>query len=174
MFCSLGIDASARSSGLSFIAPNNTVVKTIKPSKKREGARLLYIEEQLIDFLDKRIGDPSLVVMEGPSLYSINKPFILGEVYGLYKHVLYKRTSQEILIVSPKELKKYLCANGSATKDAMKKRAVELGCPSSQEDICDSYAAALLAQDLLNGTNTPGTRKSLEVISKYSSIRPKN
>ena len=90
----------------------------------------------------------------------------MGEVYGTFKLAIYSLYSTEITIVSPKQLKKYLAGSGDATKEQMTRAALSLGCPSSQEDICDSYSAALLGIDLLGNTNTPGTRKSLEILAK--------
>lgn len=109
---------------------------------------------------------PSIVVMEGPSFFSTNKPFTMGEVYGAFKLAIYSLYNTEINIVSPKQLKKYLAGSGDATKAQMQKAAIKLGCPSSQHDICDSYSAALLGIDLLQNTNTPGTRKALEILTQ--------
>lgn len=167
MVNSLGIDASVRSSGLSYISDNAVIVKNILPKKLKGAARLKYIAQEFKSFLNE-IQPPSIIVMEGPSFYSTNKPFMLGEVYGLYKYIIMDTYGKEILLPTPKELKKYLCASGDATKEQMITKANALGCTSSQEDICDSYAAALLGRDILMGTNSPGTRKSLEVSSKYS------
>jgi Holliday junction resolvasome RuvABC endonuclease subunit len=167
MVTSLGIDASVRSSGLSYVSKNTVIVKNILPKKLKGAARLNYIAKEFKSFLEE-IQPPSIIVMEGPSFYSTNKPFILGEVYGLYKYIVMDTYGKEILLPTPKELKKYLCSNGDATKSQMVSMATSLGCTSTQEDICDSYAAALLGRDILLGANTPGTRKSLEVRTKYS------
>lgn len=100
----------------------------------------------------------------------------MGEIYGTFKLCLYSMYGKEISIVSPKQLKKYLAGSGDATKQQMKQAAVKLGCPSTQEDICDAYSAALLGKDLLSGANSPGTRKSMEIITILSSLidRPEN
>ncbi len=163
---SLGIDASVRSTGLTFISPSDILVKNITPNKLTGGERLSHIQKEFKKFM--RGKEPDIIVMEGPSYFSTNKPFLLGEVYGLFKLHTYLLYSKEIITPSPKELKKYLCSNGDATKSKMIKRAEELGCPSTQEDICDSFSAALLGIDILKNSNTPGTRKSLEVVTKYS------
>lgn len=162
---SLGIDASARSSGLTYINSGSTNVTHILPKKLVGAARLNYIYTETKSFL-KELQPPSIIIMEGPSFFSTNKPFTMGEIYGTFKLVIYSLYSTEITIISPKQLKKYLAGSGDATKEQMKRAALSLGCPSSQEDICDSYSAALLGVDLLGNTNTPGTRKALEILTK--------
>ncbi len=162
---SLGIDASVRSTGLTFISPSEIIVKNITPKKIKGGERLAYIVKEFLEFLGKR--SPDIIIMEGPSYFSTNKPFLLGEVYGLFKTQSYLLYNKEIITPSPKELKKYLCSNGDANKKSMITKAGSLGCPSTQEDICDSFSAALLGIDILKNTNSPGTRKALEVITKY-------
>lgn len=95
----------------------------------------------------------------------------MGEVYGLFKYLALCDLGVDLITPSPKELKKYLASSGDASKEKMIDCALKLGCPSNQEDICDAYAAALLGIDISNGSNAPGTRKSLEVIRKYSSTK---
>lgn len=164
---SLGIDASARSSGLTYINGSSIKVKRILPKKLVGSARLNYIYTETKSFL-KDLQPPEIIIMEGPSFFSTNKPFTMGEIYGTFKLCIYSMYNKEINIVAPKQLKKYLAGSGDATKEQMKKAALRLRCPSSQEDICDSYSAALLGKDLLGATNSPGTRKSMEIITSLS------
>jgi len=166
---SLGIDASARSSGLTYINGSSVKVKRILPKKLVGSARLNYIYTETKSFL-KDLQPPEIIIMEGPSFFSTNKPFTMGEIYGTFKLCIYSMYSREISIVTPKQLKKYLAGSGDATKEQMKKAAVRLGCPSAQEDICDAYSAALLGKDLLGKTNTPSTRKSMEIIASLGSL----
>lgn len=63
---------------------------------------------------------------------------------------------------APTQIKKYFTERGRATKQDMIVRAQSLGCPSNQEDICDSYAAATLSKDLKVGPLF-STRASREV-----------
>ena len=164
---SLGIDASVRSTGVTLLTANSCLVKNIKPpSSLKEGGRLHYILKEWEMFVEKT--NPDIVVMEGPSYGSTNKAYLMGEVYGLFKASAFKKWGLTILTPSPKELKKYLCAAGDASKSLMTERALSLGCTLNQEDVCDSFAAALLGLDVLNNENTPKTRKSQEVINKYS------
>mgnify|MGYP003133164986 CR=1 FL=1 len=167
MAISLGIDASVRSTGITYLSPTECKTLNIRPKKILGGERLNYIASEFIAFLEN-IQAPSIVIMEGPSFYSTNKPYLMGEVYGLFKYLTYCKLNLDPVLPSPKELKKYMCSSGDATKKQMISKAIGLGCPVRQEDVCDSFAAALLGIDILKSTNSPGTRKSLEVISKYA------
>lgn len=101
-------------------------------------------------------------VVEAPSYGSVHKEFILGEVLGVIKLTLIQ---QDIfsLAIPPTQIKKFITSTGRASKESMIKAAMSYGCPSSQEDICDSWAAALLCKGLLVGSDL-NTRSSLEVI----------
>ena len=131
----------------------------IRPRKLRDAERLHYISQQIKTF----IGDLSieLCVHEAPSYGSIHKEFILGEVLGAIKLTL-AELDVNVIGVAPTQLKKYFTGKGTATKDDMIHKAQELGCPSNQEDICDSYAAATLCKDLKVGPLLR-TRASREV-----------
>jgi Holliday junction resolvasome RuvABC endonuclease subunit len=134
----------------------------IKPKKLRDSARLGYIHHNLTEFLkDKAI---YMGVLEAPSYGSVHKEFILGEVLGVIKLALIQLDILSIAI-PPTQLKMFLTGKGTATKEAMIYQAQVKGCPSKQEDICDSWAAALLCKDLLLGPST-SNRKSLEALKK--------
>lgn len=170
MVYSLGIDASLRSTGLTIIsARGKGFVKNIKPGNLKDGARLQFIHEETLSWLDSIDIDTSeigIAIMEGPAYSANTKAFSMGEAYGLFKFLCASEFCLEPLTPSPKELKKYLTGSGDAKKPKMKAFAGILGCPSKQEDICDSWAAGLLGWDVLNYSNTPGTRAALEIITK--------
>ena len=168
MSISLGIDASVRSSGIALINSGDVVVKNIRPKKLKGSERLHYIYTEFVEFLKDK-PSPDIILMEGPSFSSTNKPYMMGEVYGLYKLACFSMFSKEILLPTPKELKKFLAGTGDATKKSMTASATRMGCTTTQEDVCDAFAAALLGMDILQDRNTPGTRKALEVVSKYRS-----
>tara|TARA_Y100001973_G_C5181948_1_gene325420 strand:+ start:1334 stop:1864 length:531 start_codon:yes stop_codon:yes gene_type:complete len=170
MVYSLGIDASLRSTGLSIIsAEGKGFVKNLKPAKLKDGARLQFMHEETLLWLDSIDIDTSeigIAIMEGPAYSANTKAFSMGEAYGLFKFLCASEFCLEPITPSPKELKKYLTGSGDAKKPKMKAFAGVLGCPSKQEDICDSWAAGLLGWDVLHGSNTPGTRAALEIITK--------
>ena len=156
----LGVDPSATSTGLTLLGDENQCfTRLIKPKKLRDCQRLQYISTEIKDFISTK--NIALCVYETPSYGSTHKEFILGEALGVIKLTL---TELGIPLVgaAPTQLKKYLAGRGDASKAVMISKAVSLGCPVSQEDICDSYAAALLCKDLLLGPLLP-TRTSREV-----------
>ncbi len=131
----------------------------MRPGKLRDAARLHYISQQLKNF----IGDLSieLCVYEAPSYGSTHKEFILGEVLGAIKLTL-AELGITLVGVPPTQLKKYFTGSGRASKKDVIERAQQLGCNSEQEDICDSFAAAMLCKDLKRGPLL-NTRASREV-----------
>ena len=157
----LGIDPSATSTGLTILGEETNFCNTlrVKPGKRRDIERLVFIHESIHDFVESL--DIALCVYETPSYGSTHKEFILGEALGTIKLTLGLNNIKSIG-VSPTQLKKYFTGRGTANKKDMITKAVSLGCPVAQEDICDSYAAALLCKDLLLGPLLP-TRASREV-----------
>ena len=155
----LGIDPSATSTGLTLLSSEEDCeTLLIKPRKLRDCQRLQYISEELKSFVSEKT--INLCVYEAPSYGSVHKEFILGEVLGALKLTLINLAIPAIG-VAPTQLKKYFTAKGTASKDKMIARALELGCPVDQEDICDSYAAALLCKDIKLGPllNTRASRE---------------
>jgi len=159
---SLGIDCSARSTGLVAIESNHMYKFTlITPKKLREGERLQAIYDRLADFMRGKHID--LAILESPSYGSVNKPFILGEVHGIIKLCLAK-ANIPVIGVAPTALKKYATGKGTASKADMSSAAASYSCPSSQFDVCDAWLAAMLGLDILMDSCTPDKRGSYEVI----------
>jgi Holliday junction resolvasome RuvABC endonuclease subunit len=158
----LGIDSSAQSTGVSLIKTNySSYVEAIQPKKLREGERLLFIYNRIASLVLQ--GRPSLIVMEAPSFGSTSKKFTLGEVHGVIK-LLAAQHSIPVILAAPKAVKKYATRRGTSGKEEMIKAAGESGCPSDQEDICDSWFMALIGLDLLEGKARKPTRAKLEVL----------
>lgn len=159
----LGIDPSATCTGLSIVDSSGAAlrVKAIEPKKLRDSERLAYIQAQLNEF----IADTPIAgcVMETPSYGSTHKEFILGEVLGVIKLTLHSH-GIKLVGAAPTQLKKFMTGSGSANKSKMVEEAQLTGCPSDKEDICDSWAAALVCCSVFSGLPQHlTTRPRLEV-----------
>ena len=160
----LGIDASARSTGVVRLRPDMpSIEQIIKPKNLKEGERLAFIERATLDLLKDQVVD--LAVMEGPSYRSTNKPFTLGEVYGTFKLILFRKNIKT-LIAPPRAVKKYAVGKGTATKEQMIQAAYKQGCSTAQEDVADAWHLAMLGRDVLAGQAGSGKRSAEEVVQK--------
>lgn len=166
----LGVDPSATSTGLTIISSEGCVsTHLIKPKRLRDCQRLQYISAELKKFIGSK--NITLCVYESPSYGSVHKEFILGEVLGVIKLTL-TELGIPLVGVAPTQLKKYFTSRGTATKVDMMTQAMELGCPIRQEDICDSYAAAHLCWDILEGPllKTRASREVRVVLAKNAHV----
>ena len=103
--------------------------------------------------------------MESPAYDAVHKEFILGEVLGCIKLSLTMANVGKVVYASPTQIKKFLAGSGSASKDDMVSSAVANKCPSIQEDICDSWGAALIAKSISDGSSAIRTRSAYEVVA---------
>jgi len=166
----LGIDPSATGTGVSLIGSDSSDTLHIKPGKLRDAERLQYIHTELKSFLEGKL--IFMGVMEAPSYGSVHKEFILGEVLGVIKLTLIELGIFSIS-VPPTQLKLFLAGKGTASKEDMITAATKWGCSSSNSDICDSWAAAMLCRDLLLSP-TVTTRSALEVRKKVGDKNSKD
>ena len=165
----LGIDPSATSTGLTLLGSDGSCeTHLIKPRKLRDYERLQYISNDIKSFISGK--NIVLCVYESPSYGSTPKEFILGEVLGVVKLTV-SCFGIPMVGSAPTQLKKYLTGSGRASKQEVIACATKLGCTSNQEDICDSYAAALLCKDILEGPLL-STRASREVRSLVIKSNP--
>jgi Holliday junction resolvasome RuvABC endonuclease subunit len=159
----MGIDASATSSGVVTLYPSGGIsAHLIMGKKTSKGMRLLQIHEALKELLAS--ARPGLAVMEGPAYNATNKPFILGEVYGVIKLAL-ALEGVPVVIVPPKSLKKFATGKGTASKADMVRTAQEEGLPTKDHDVADAWFAARLGQALMTGQAQNSLRASQEVIA---------
>ena len=166
----LGIDASVRSSGIALLGPekeDTLQYKLIETHSDCKGGRLLHA---IYAEAKRFIGEETILcaIMEGPSYASMTKQFSMGEVYGIFKFLCFE-LDIDLKIASPTQLKKYLAGSATSTKEGMVRKAMSiLGYQGTSDDIADALAAACLARDIYKKENTPGTRKSLEVIRSFN------
>jgi Holliday junction resolvasome RuvABC endonuclease subunit len=161
----VGIDPSATSTGITVLGTSGYVkVYNIKPGKLRDSARLEYIYSQVRSVLNS-VDDITNVCLESPSYGSMHKEFILGEVLGVIKLAVNSVKKATLHNVAPTQVKKFLASNSKASKEDMVKAAGKDGCPSVQQDICDSWGLAKIALSINNGSSCIRTREAAEVVA---------
>lgn len=159
----IGIDASARSTGVVIASlEGDTKEYLLVPKNLKGPARLKNLYLGLMDCVSGIKIERAAI--EGPSYNSANKPFTLGEVYGVFKLLLEIR-GVPVHVVSPRSVKKYATGKGSATKEEVLLRAKAMGCVSDSNDVADAWFIAMIAKDAHLGYSTIRTRKSQEVIN---------
>lgn len=118
--------------------------------------------QKLTDWTLDKIGNPSLVVVEGYSYGSKGQVFHLAENCGIMKHELWKR-SIPFITPSPSAVKKVFSGKGNANKEKMYEAFTDkvgwdlkdllgdttAGYGNPVSDIVDAYAMAIygVAQD---------------------------
>lgn len=161
----VGIDPSATSTGITVLGTNGYVkVYNIKPGKLRDSTRLQYIYSNVNEILNS-VEPVTNVCLESPSYGSMHKEFILGEVLGVIKLAINGIKKAKLSNVAPTQVKKFLASNSKASKEDMIKAAVNEGCPSTQQDICDSWGLAKIAISINKKSSCIRTREAAEVVA---------
>jgi Holliday junction resolvasome RuvABC endonuclease subunit len=130
--------------------------------------RLWKIRNETNQFLDTHIqnsSDIKNICVEGPSLYSVNKPDHAGQARGAIYMMCMDLCLEPSVIpqeIPPKSLKLFATGNGDALKDKMMETAVQHGWIINNDDEADAAWLAELACALME--EKPLTRKQLEAI----------
>jgi Holliday junction resolvasome RuvABC endonuclease subunit len=168
----IGIDPSLRSSGVAILTQNESSIQrrtlNIAPPKMIPEARQLeYIFRTVVSWLAS-VTQEGLVVgacIEGPSLGSIGRQDLLGEVRGVFKVALAQLPRMpRIDVIAPTKLKKFAAQHGGADKEDVKAGMVSLGWFART---LDEYDAAALAEICYHSHNLelPRTRAQAEVLA---------
>ena len=162
MPCVVGIDQSARSTGICVINCSGDLLNLsllVPPEKFKEGARLKYIRDSLTQILLSQKDKITLGVMEGYSYNSVSKKFILGEVGGIIK-LLAMDLEFPLYIAAPKQLKKFVTGNHAASKpDVARMIESKWSVKIDQYDKADAYGLARIGLQVHTSTTT--NRKEL-------------
>jgi Holliday junction resolvasome RuvABC endonuclease subunit len=167
----VGVDPSATSTGLAVITPELTLATTtIRPKELRLGARLKFIQDELLAFVKNQNIQRIYSCIEGPSLESTNQADTLGQVRGVILVTL-ENLGAVVTVVPPTTLKKFATRSGSADKEDMIAAAFTKWNVVLKDDAADAAWLAQLAYSLT--TNKIDTREQLEVISGIRSPKAK-
>jgi Holliday junction resolvasome RuvABC endonuclease subunit len=141
----LGIDQSLTEPGIALILPNGDIETNVIKTKTTGAQRLFTIKAIFKDWLYWLLPSFSAIEMysaiEGYSVNSINRPFDLGSVYGVFSECVYSLTSKEPLVVPPTSLKKFASGNGH-TKDLLYAVKQKWGYQTDNDNIADAVALA--------------------------------
>lgn len=148
----LGIDPSLVSTGIWYIAGDGQhYFRAIKPMKLRGPERLVFIWDQIAEFIDGR--EIAGVALEGYAYAARGRYFELGELGGVIRAELY-RMGHAILEVPPQTLKKFTTGyGGAATGKAEMIEAcyAETGIRPKYSDEADAWALARMAHCWVSG-----------------------
>lgn len=111
----IGLDLSLSRTGIA-VDDNAIQVYDVPTGKLRDLERLYTIRKAVEDKVFKH--DIHLAVVEDYSMGSRGRTFHIGELGGVIKLMLWERNIP-ILLVSPKQLKKFATGNGNADKEAV-------------------------------------------------------
>jgi len=106
---------------------------------------------------------PSLAVMEGYSINSTNRKFLLGEIGSVVKITLLDAGARRYE-AAPTQLKKFVTGKGSASKDDVIRSVNALwGVGVTDDNLADAYGLARIGVELLS----PSTqiRSQLDVLN---------
>lgn len=176
----LGIDPSARSSGLALVTildgkPHDWDCTTIIPYKDMTGgARLHYIYETAKEFLQHRgVITLTRVCIESASLQSTNRETVLSEVRGIFLLLTYQLGACEAKMIAPTLLKQFVTGTGSATKEEVFHTVTSLGYWNPKnDDEADACGLANIAVSLDHTDKAPLTRPQLELVLRILQGKP--
>ena len=174
MSCVVGIDQSVLHTGVCVldVVTGRALLTLIEPSTKLSNIeRLVYLQTQLNVALHGVFA--SVGVLEGYSISSLNRPFDLGEVGGITKLALHAH-SKAVYAAAPKQLKKFVTGNGSASKEQVKDGVCALWGPRIEDDnLADAYGLARIAACIANPKEAI-RRAQLEIsVAVKATLEPK-
>jgi len=152
----LGIDQSARATGICVLCSETRAVKRLElvaPPKTTAGAELASPHLAVLDGrLRALLAEyaPQAVVMEGYAYNAANKKFMLGEVGGVVKlAVLTFNTT--LYVAAPKQVKKFISGNASADKEQVMRAVLgNYGVDIGDDNLADAFTLAAIAAEIVN------------------------
>lgn len=152
----LGIDQSLTNTGVCIITSAGTCCYR-KISPKCKGSRRLH---HIFTSLSKLVKahTPRLIVMEGYSMDSLNKPFALGEVGGVIR-LISQLENIPLYVIPPSSLKKFVTGSGASPKEAIMATYM-----LEDNDLADARGLAEIGRSILLDTFT--SRAQLEVLEQ--------
>lgn len=144
----IGIDPSVRSTGLARTDGTTTTIRP--PAALTGGARLHWIEQQLLADIKAHPPLPEVAIVEAPAYHGHPLAMIrLGQAAGVL-HVALHRLNVTVIEVPPSRLKRYATGKGNADKDAMAAALPAHIARPATHDECDALWLWILGQHGIN------------------------
>jgi Holliday junction resolvasome RuvABC endonuclease subunit len=160
--CVAGVDLVLNLTGVCVSGSGRVRTHIIDGSALRGRKRLAFIRDDLVRLVMAHA--PVLVALEGYSFMSENRPFDMGEVGSILKILTYD-AGIPLLIVAPKQLKKFVTGHGSASKAQMIKAVAKYyGILTDDDNIADAVGLMRVCHVYLTGQST--RRCELELVKK--------
>lgn len=178
---SLGIDPSLTSTGLCLLDSEDLLTYSrIKSGNLRGVERLVYIRQQLIEFINGKGTQISIGVLEGSAYGGKGRHHEIGEAHGVIKLTLHELGVRNTFIAAPSQLKKFGTGKGLLKDEEKKKLVLEAVCrefnivpEKLNHDEADAIVLAQIGLALLDPNNYTKKHQQ-EVVTKILSTHGKN
>lgn len=159
-----GFDLSLTSTGYSVLQGDKILERGTVGGTYKDFRRLILITDGVQRLCNEH--KPKMVCLEGYSFASRHKLADLGELGGLTKYFLYQ-LRVPFTIVSPNQLKKFITGKGTGKKNVVILHTFkQYGVEFDNDDECDAYVLARIAQAILNADLSSLNKTQQEVIKK--------
>jgi len=149
----IGLDLSITSTGFCSIPTDNLEYYSVAIGTKADFGNMPERQQYIINFLYNRIAWNNLVLIENSSFASRNSIFILAELAGVVKYIIYNKLSKNILLVSPTTLKKWATGVGKGKKDQIRLGVYKkYGIEFKTDDEIDAFVLADIGLQLIAPT----------------------
>ena len=149
----MGIDPSLTGTGVCILETPNTIIfdkEIITKDKNTE--RLITISRELKTILTLYI--PELICLEGYAYANPNQAHQLGELGGIIRILLheynYKKRNNNLKIIQPTTLKKFITSKGNCKKELILKEVYkQFNYDTDSNNIADAFALTMVGLPIL-------------------------
>jgi crossover junction endodeoxyribonuclease RuvC len=148
----VGLDLSFRGTGLTVLSGSSDILfqkLIVSPAKECIERRICFLSKEIFSVIKQY--DQFVVYMEGLSFSSSGQATL--DLAGLHFYIrvnMYKDYPEQLYIIPPTTLKKYVTGTGRCQKNLMLlKTYKKFGIEFTDDNLCDSYCLARYGYDNL-------------------------